>query len=391
MPGSSTARRHRVGVSQRRPSAGFPRAVAGRRALAALLAVATGLVPATTAQASESTSTGRTGAIGPDQSVTVEAGDGTALHGSLRLPEDPDRPGPAALLIPGSGPTDRDGNQPGLEPNTLLSVADTLSDSGVATLRYDKVGSGETGVDPELDPASVEFDLFVDHAADALRFLADQPGVDPDRLMVVGHSEGSLIALVLANREDGGAPAVSSLALLAPASLPYFTTLQVQLREQIPLWPERGLIPESRVEPLLNAVDPTVEAVRETGEIPAWMPAEFYYLGIFHPSSLRFLVTADRHDPRELAGEVTSDVPVLLACAGSDIQIPCSMVDEVRDALDHRPAGVLRYTRVPQVNHVLKEVGHHGSDGSEYGDPLPFSRRLRAELSVFSLRHLWLG
>ncbi|WP_418153289.1 alpha/beta hydrolase family protein [Actinoalloteichus caeruleus] len=365
--------------------------MASRRALVPLLATAIGLAPAVTAHATESTAIGRTGTIGPDQSVTVDARDGTTLHGSLRLPENPDRPGPAALLIPGSGPTDRDGNQPGLEANTLLSVADTLSGSGVATLRYDKFGSGETGADPDLDPASLEFDLFVEHAADALGFLADQPGVDPDRLMVVGHSEGGMIALVLANGQEETAPSVSSLALLAPASLPYLTTIQLQLREQIPEWPGRGLIPESRVEPLLDALDDTVEAIRETGEIPPWMPAEFYYLGIFHPSSLRFLVTADHHDPRELAGEVPAKVPVLLACAGSDIQVPCSMVDEVRSALDDRPAGTLRYTRLPQVNHVLKEVGSNGSDGSEYGDPLPFSRRLRAELSVFSLRHLWLG
>jgi hypothetical protein len=117
--------------------------------------------------------------VGTDQEVTFTAG-GVTVHGSLRLPLDATGPVPAAVLA-GSGPTDRNGNTP-LVPGTigtLSSLADVLAGDGVASLRYDKLGTGATGLAPyAANLAAIGYSDFVDEARAALLFLARRPGVD---------------------------------------------------------------------------------------------------------------------------------------------------------------------------------------------------------------------
>src|ERR1700747_1124993 len=123
------------------------------------------------------------------------AGDGTFRH-----PAGQGRPVPGALLTAGSGPTDRDGNSAVLPGSidTLKNLAQTLSNDGVASLRYDKLGTGHTGAGPYAkDPTKLDLAVFQDEATAALNFLAGQSGVDRSHLMVVGHSEGALYALQL--------------------------------------------------------------------------------------------------------------------------------------------------------------------------------------------------
>ncbi len=133
-----------------------------------------------------------------DQQVTFQS-QGLTIYASYRHPEGDAARVPAVLLIAGSGPTDRNGNS-ALEPgpvNTLHQLAIWLSEDGVASLRYDKLGSGKTGVGPYASkPADIGIGVFEAEAIDALRFLASQPGVDTSRLGVFGHSEGGLFALL---------------------------------------------------------------------------------------------------------------------------------------------------------------------------------------------------
>ena len=145
-----------------------------------------------------------------DQPVSFEAG-GLTVYATYRRPAaraagaTGNSSVPSVLLIAGSGPTDRNGNSPLLPGlvNTLEVIADWLSADGVASLRYDKLGSGRTGLGPYASrPGAIGIGPFEQEAAAGLRFLARQPGVDRDRLAVIGHSEGALFALLLAT----GAP-----------------------------------------------------------------------------------------------------------------------------------------------------------------------------------------
>jgi hypothetical protein len=120
-----------------------------------------------------------------------------------------------------SGPTDRDGDDrqfPHLGTNRNFARA--LSGDGVASLRYDKLGSGAAGIGAHPDPSDVGFDLYTQEALDAYRTLARQPGIDPHRLIVVGHREGGLFALWLADRLKGTPEAPRMLVLAAPLGRP---------------------------------------------------------------------------------------------------------------------------------------------------------------------------
>ncbi|CAM5326023.1 hypothetical protein SSTU70S_04716 [Stutzerimonas stutzeri] len=144
-----------------------------------------------------------------NQTLTLDTGHGV-LQGSLVLPKSV-QPVPVALLIAGSGPTDRDGNNPAGRNDSLKRLAQGLAKQGVASLRYDKRGVGAS-----LSAAPQERDLSVDaYVRDVLAWsarLREDPRLG--KLILIGHSEGALIAsLALAVRRRGidrASPAVAA-------------------------------------------------------------------------------------------------------------------------------------------------------------------------------------
>ncbi|MBM4052309.1 MAG: alpha/beta hydrolase [Planctomycetes bacterium] len=130
--------------------------------------------------------------------------DRLTLAGTLTMPESTS-PAPAVILITGSGPQDRDETLMGHKP--FLVIADALTRAGVAVLRLDDRGvGGSTG---SLETATT-VDLARDTAA-AIDWLSTQPGIDAKRIGLVGHSEGGMIAPMLATSRDD----VAFMVLLA--------------------------------------------------------------------------------------------------------------------------------------------------------------------------------
>ncbi|MFM7075732.1 MAG: alpha/beta hydrolase family protein [Planctomycetaceae bacterium] len=129
---------------------------------------------------------------------------GAVLAGTLTLPRGPG-PHPAVVLVSGSGPQDRDETIADHKP--FLVIADALSRAGVAVLRYDDRGVGGSSGDVA---AATTADFAADAGA-AVDWLRGQPGIDPARIAVVGHSEGGIIAAMLgATRRD-----LAAIVLLA--------------------------------------------------------------------------------------------------------------------------------------------------------------------------------
>lgn len=121
--------------------------------------------------------------------------EGVELTGTLTLPEGPG-PHPAAILVSGSGPQDRD--ETIFQHKPFLVLADYLTRRGIAVLRYDDRGvAGSTG-----DFAAATSEDFADDAAAAVAYLRSREGIDPAEVGVVGHSEGGLVAQLLAARPD---------------------------------------------------------------------------------------------------------------------------------------------------------------------------------------------
>src|SRR4051794_25924121 len=162
-----------------------------------------------------------------DRDVCFEV-DGTATHGTLRVPAH--RTGQrlaAALLLPGSGPVDRDGNVPGLgvTPQTLKLIAGVLGELGIVSLRFDKYFTGRTGAGAyAAEPGRIDLDAFLRQAAAAYRVLGAQPQARAEALLIAGHSEGALYALLTA--QHGQPPA--GLALIQPMAEPLLSTVELQ-------------------------------------------------------------------------------------------------------------------------------------------------------------------
>ena len=132
------------------------------------------------------------------------------------LPSSASTAGPrsAALLILESGPTDRNGDNAIAGPvGNMQQLAELLSDRGVASLRYDKVGTGKTGLGPYAGRrADVGSAVYTTGAGAAVRFLAEQPGTDKARISVYALGEGAIHAMSLAADTAPGAPKIRSLA-----------------------------------------------------------------------------------------------------------------------------------------------------------------------------------
>src|SRR4051794_19474299 len=131
------------------------------------------------------------------------------LAGTLTLPER-DLPVPAVAIASGSGPLDRDSNHGRARFDVARQLAHALADGGLASLRYDKRGVGESPGDWR------RAGLYdnVDDLGRARDALAGRPEVDRERILLAGHSEGAILAAALAARAvDGAAPAIGVVLL----------------------------------------------------------------------------------------------------------------------------------------------------------------------------------
>jgi len=315
-----------------------------------------------------------------DVPVSFTAG-GVTVHGTFRHPVGVPGKVPAALLIAGSGPTDRNGNSALLAGTvgTLETVADWLSADGVASLRYDKLGSGQTGLGPyALDAQTIGVAPFEQEAAAALRFLAAQRAVDPHRLAVIGHSEGALFALLLATGQAGRVPAVHALGLLEPLSERYLTVISAQVVAQVQAQTVTGQITPAVAAQVEHTLAVAVSRLRSTGRVAAGLP--YGLANVLDPSTALFLSQADRHDPAAVAARLPTRTPVLVSCSDADTQVSCAEVSHLVHGLSAAQARV-DLVHLTDVDHVLK-VDPSGA-ASGYTEPLPFSPDLQAALAQF--------
>jgi hypothetical protein len=256
------------------------------------------------------------------------------IYATFRHPTDESKIVPGVLLIAGSGPTDRNGNSavaPG-PVNTLKTLADWLSNDGVATLRYDKLGSGTTGLGPyATDPASIGLSVFEQEARSALQFLAKEKVVNDHELGVFGHSEGALFALLLATGQAGTTPPIHALGLFEPLSQRYLDLITVQVDASLNAQVKSGAITTSLETTVEDDLKNAITRLRATGTVKANLP--YGLANLLNPSDALFLSQADGFDPAILASHVRR-TPVLLTCSNDDVQVSCDEVDRVAQGFD---------------------------------------------------------
>ncbi len=308
-----------------------------------------------------------------DEAVTFVA-DGLTLHGTYRH-QSGGQAGPAALLISESGATDRNGDNNVAGPiGNMRQLAEFLSEHGVSTLRYDKVGTGATGLGRYADrPADVGSAVYTEGAKAAARFLAGQ--ADTERISVYALGEGAIHAMTLAGDTSPQAPKIHSLALLQPLAARYLDLISARVRADLTAAVRNGDKTQQQADQVLAAWGAAVAQVRAGGS-PGTLPDG---LGaILNPGNAGAVAQADRIDPLQLAAAIPAGTPVLLTCSDSDAQASCTGVAPLAGALERT---ALTLVELKGVNHVLRD---DASDNvANYAAKAPLSPQLTDALTTF--------
>lgn len=237
----------------------------------------------------------------------------------------------AVLIVAGSGPTDRNGNSANVITSYCYKLlADGLCDEGLAVMRYDKRGVGQSYLPQEM-VADVVFGDFVDDAVSCVGYLRE---AGYRRVVVVGHSEGAHIALEMAQREDAE---VDGLVLLCGPGYTIDVLLQRQLAAQ--------LMP-AHIGLMLRAND--IIAQLKRGETAAAESVPMELTSLFHPMVQPFLISNMQSDPQRLAASCSC--PFLVVSGGRDIQVSVDNGEQLA-----KGENCVEHIIFEKMAHVLKD------------------------------------
>jgi hypothetical protein len=303
--------------------------------------------------------------------------DGLTIYGTYRHQQDA-KPGPAALLISESGNTDRNGDNAVAGPvGNMRQLADYLEGKGVSSLRYDKVGTGKTGLGPyKQNPTEVGSAVYTSGARAAVRFLAGEPATAKGAITIYAVGEGGVHAMALATDTAPDAPRIQALALLQPLSGRYLDIITARVRAGVDADVTAGAKTRKQGDDVIAAWAAAVEQIRTKGTAPDKLPEG---LGaIVNPGNVKAVVEADAIDPLALAAKLPAGMPVMLTCSDSDTQATCDQEKPLIGALQH---AALTVVRLDGVSHVLR---HDPTDNvGNYSKQDPLSPQLLSALDAF--------
>lgn len=263
-----------------------------------------------------------------------------------------------ALIIAGSGPTDRNGNSVlGLRTDTYRLLAEALAERGISSVRYDKRGVGRSAT-AGIGEAALRVAHMTDDAVEVANWLRGRPGIAS--VVLVGHSEGGVLALLSAARIEPAA-----IVLLATPG----RRLGSVLREQ---FSRRGNHPAISAEALR-----IVGALERGEDVPDVSPQ---LSAAFRPSVQPYLRSLMAVDPASLADKTA--LPMLIVGGGRDIQVGKSDFDALLAA---RTDAVAYWD--PGMGHTLKDAGRTAQTLQRaYTDPsVPLSTGLAGRIADFIL------
>ncbi len=292
--------------------------------------------------------------------------DGTTAYGTLHIPaHHAGQRLAGALLLPGSGPTDRDGDQlPSFDPDTLRLIAGVLDGQGIVSFRFDKYFSGQTGAGAYAsDPGRIDLAAFVRQADAAYRLLARRSEIDPAKLLILGHSEGGFTSVLVA---ESVWPRPAGLALIEPQDERLLDLIDLQVGEQLDAAVAAGQLTEN------VAAQNKAGIARVIAEFRAGQPIDYTGLlpslqqvfadAIFSAANANYVRSDDAIFPPDVARQLRPGTRVMVTCGTADTNVPCSTTPALLSALRAAHARGQGLVVLPGLDHELHPAGDSVND-----------------------------
>jgi len=270
--------------------------------------------------------------------VTLKTFSGS-ISGTLAMPKNAADKIPVVLIIAGSGPTDRDGNSPklGLTSNTYKMIANELGKNGYASVRYDKRLVGQSV--SSTKETELRFEDYVDDAVGLINMLNDDQRFS--KIIILGHSEGSLVGMMAAN--DQPVKAFISVAG-AGDSADKIMTEQMKSKSQL----------------ISDGFNRMLDSLKR-GKITENIDPSLYPYA--RPSIQKYLMSWFRYNPIREIRKIK--IPILIVQGTTDLQVTVADAEKLKKAKSDAVLAI-----IPNMNHVLKEApADRDKNTATYNEP----------------------
>jgi len=277
------------------------------------------------------------------------------IDGTLLIP-DTSKKTSLAIIIQGSGPTDRNGNQTSLKNNSLKFLAEGLYNKNIASFRYDK-RLVKLILEGKFKESDANFNDFIADAKAVTNYFINDNRFS--EIIIIGHSQGSLVGMIAA-KEDG----VDKYISLAGAGQEIDDVIIDQLKTQAPNLVEsaRKSFDDIRVNGVAQNYDPNLAT-------------------IFRPSLQYFMYTWMQYNPKTEIAKL--EIPVLIINGDADIQVQVSEAEKLKEANPNAQLEIIK-----NMNHIFKEIkGDMIENQQSYNkEELPVMKKLIKIISSFILK-----
>ncbi|GHC64918.1 alpha/beta hydrolase family protein [Ulvibacter litoralis] len=273
------------------------------------------------------------------------------IDGTLLRPTSSEKM-PLAILIGGSGPVDRNGNQQMIENNAIRFLAEGLYEAGIASYRYDKRIVKQMK-NKTINEKEIRFDDFIKDASKIIAYF--KKGNEFSKIYIIGHSQGSLAGMVAA--QDG----VNGFVSIAGAGQPIDDVIVTQLSQQAP-----GLQESARL---------AFDDLRVNGVAVNYSPG---LSSIFRKDIQPFIRSWMLYDPMTEISKL--EMPILIINGDKDLQVSVSEAEKL-----HKAKPGAEYLIIPQMNHIFKKIeGNDMENGKSYNQyNIPVMPELIDAISTF--------
>jgi len=261
-----------------------------------------------------------------EESMVLNTETGT-IYGTLKVPSNKSSI-PVAIIIAGSGPTDRNGNSQLTQNNAYKMLSDNLFYNGIATLCFDKRGIAESK-QAMKDESDIRFDHYIDDVREWINLLSKDKRFSD--IIIIGHSEGSLIGMIASENNA----TVKKYISIAGMGVSFDVTLKEQMEKQLSGQPQT----------LKGIIFSYIDKLKKGETIPNVPPT---LNALFRPSIQPYMISIMKYDPQKEIAKLS--IPILILQGTTDIQVTAEHAD-ILFAANPKAKKVI----IKNMNHVLKD------------------------------------